>query len=89
VPDHFHCLVQLGEGDTLPGIVGRFKSASARQANRVLMRQGPFWTDGFHDHALRRNEDLLDVARYIVSNPLRAGLVERVGDYPFWDAVWL
>ena len=32
---------------------------------------------------------LRDVARYIVANPLRAGLVERVGDYPYWDAVWL
>jgi len=28
-------------------------------------------------------------ARYIVANPLRAGLVERLGDYPLWDAVWL
>jgi hypothetical protein len=29
------------------------------------------------------------VARYIVANPLRAGLVSRVGHYPFWNAVWL
>jgi hypothetical protein len=29
------------------------------------------------------------VARYIVANPLRAGLVEHLGDYPLWDAVWL
>jgi len=29
------------------------------------------------------------MARYIVANPLRAGLVERIGDYPLWDATWL
>jgi len=29
------------------------------------------------------------IARYIVANPLRAGLVSRVGDYPLWDACWL
>jgi hypothetical protein len=29
------------------------------------------------------------LARYIVANPLRAGLVEHLGDYPHWDAVWL
>jgi len=29
------------------------------------------------------------VARYIVANPLRAGLVESVRDYPHWDAIWL
>ena len=30
-----------------------------------------------------------DVARYIVANPLRAGLVKKLADYPFWNAVWL
>ncbi|KFN46779.1 hypothetical protein N790_08155 [Arenimonas malthae CC-JY-1] len=24
-----------------------------------------------------------------MANPLRAGLVADIGDYPFWDAVWL
>jgi putative transposase len=32
---------------------------------------------------------MTSIARYIVANPLRAGLVERLGDYPHWDAVWL
>ncbi len=43
----------------------------------------------FHDRAMRKEEDLKAAARYIVANPLRAGLVERCGDYPLWDAVWL
>jgi hypothetical protein len=38
---------------------------------------------------LRKDEDLQTVARYIVANPLRAGLVEKIGDYPLWDAIWL
>jgi putative transposase len=29
------------------------------------------------------------VARYIVANPLRAGLVNRVEDYSHWDSIWL
>jgi hypothetical protein len=47
------------------------------------------WKPGFHDRALRHEDSMVDAARYIVANPLRAGLVERVGDYPFWDAIWL
>ena len=35
------------------------------------------------------DEDLVAVARYIVANPVRAGLVKNVRDYPHWDAVWL
>jgi hypothetical protein len=29
------------------------------------------------------------LARYVVANPVRAGLVQRVGQYPHWDAIWL
>ena len=43
----------------------------------------------FHDRALRREEDVKAVARYIIANPIRAGLVRRAGDYPHWDCVWL
>jgi len=47
------------------------------------------WQPGFHDHALRKEEDVRAVARYVVANPLRAGLVQRIGDYPHWNAIWL
>ena len=52
-------------------------------------RVSPVWQRGFYDHAIRREENLRNVARYIVANPLRAGLVQQIGDYPLWDAIWL
>jgi putative transposase len=52
-------------------------------------RKGRIWQDGFHDHALRKEEAVIDAARYIVANPLRAGLVGSVKDYSHWDAIWL
>ncbi|MNO00306.1 hypothetical protein D3C81_2201730 [compost metagenome] len=68
----------------------RLKSRSAIAINRLTGNIGrPLWQRGFHDHALRREEDLAAVARYVVANPLRAKLVPRLGDYPHWDAVWL
>lgn len=88
MPDHVHWLIQLGVADSLGAVVNRLKSASARSANRALRRHGPLWARAFHDHTLRADEDLLRSARYVVANPVRAGLVERIGDYPFWDAVW-
>ena len=53
------------------------------------MIEGAVWQPGFHDRALRKNEDLVTASRYIVANPVRAGLVEHIADYPHWDAVWL
>ena len=90
MPDHIHWLLSLAENNSLPGVVAGVKRHSARQINDFSgCRGSPVWQRGFHDHALRRDEDVVHVARYIVANPLRAGLVCRVGDYPLWDAAWL
>lgn len=88
MPDHPHGLVSLGETADLSTAMNGLKGRSARAINRLIAREGAFWQPGFHDHALRREEDRLHIARYIVANPLRAGLAERVGDYPHWDSVW-
>ncbi|MDP1610436.1 MAG: transposase [Sulfuritalea sp.] len=88
MPDHLHWLFQLGEGFTLSKVVQSFKGRSAREI-RQLGEHREIWQRGYHDHALRAEEEVQGVARYLVTNPLRAGLVMRVGDYPHWDAVWM
>jgi hypothetical protein len=47
------------------------------------LRQGSLWQDGYFERVLRAHEDTAIVARYIVDNPVRAGLVQRADDYPF------
>lgn len=90
MPDYVHWLFSLSGEKSLSAVVGAVKRHSARKIN---LRNGDngwqIWQRGFHDHALRRDEEVVRVARYIVANPLRAGLVSRIGDYPLWDAVWL
>ncbi len=89
MPDHLHWLFALQEGKTLGQVVNLFKGRSARSVNQLLNQTGHIWQRAYYDHALREEEDVRDIARYIVANPLRAGLVTRVGHYPHWDAVWL
>jgi putative transposase len=89
MPDHAHWLIETSKHDVLGNIVNRIKSSSARQANRVLQRKGALWSAAYHDHALRAEDDLPDTARYVIANPLRAGLVKSPSDYPFWNAIWL
>jgi len=88
MPDHLHWLLVL-EHDNLSELMRLFKGASSQLINKQLQRQGTFWQRGFYDHAIRKEEDLRVAARYIVGNPLRAGLVETIGDYPHWDAKWV
>ena len=87
-PENKHWLVQIEEC-TLSQLMQTTKSRSTLTINRVLNRTGAFWQTGYHDRAIRGGEDLRPFARYIVANPLRAGLVEQIGDYPLWDACWL
>ena len=89
MPDHLHWLMALKEDAYLGTVMRSIKNVSGRQVNAALRRRGTLWQSGFHDHALRKDEDLVSAARYIVANPLRAGLVRSVADYPLWDAVWL
>jgi len=88
MPDHWHGLVRLGYRDELPLVMNRMKAVVSRQLGREH-GPGAIWARGFHDRALRREEDLRAVARYVVANPIRAGLVSHACDYPYWDCAWL
>lgn len=82
MPDHLHWLMVLHEGK-LSEAVQLLKGRSAHAIGQAI------WQANYFDHAVRQDEDLQKMARYIVANPLRANLVERIGDYSLWDAVWL
>ena len=84
MPNPFHLLIQLQKG-SLAELMCRVKSRSSKAING----HGAIWQRGYHDRAVRREEDLKMIARYIVMNPIRAGLVQKVGDYPLWDAIWI
>ena len=88
MPDHMHCLVELRD-KSIAQLMCRIKSRSSLAVNQALGRRGRLWQKGYHDRAVRREQDVKDLARYVVANPIRAGLVTRVHDYPLWDACWL
>jgi REP element-mobilizing transposase RayT len=87
MPDHWHGLVQLGAHDGLSLVMNRFKAFTARRMS--CTQSGVVWDRGFHDRVLRKEEDAMAAARYIVANPVRAGLVNSVLDYPYWNCIWL
>ena len=88
MPDHLHLLIRLAEDRSLPRLMQRIKAMTSLTANRAMGKQGRLWMPGYHDRALRADECLHDVARYIAWNPVRAGLVQTPDRYPFWGAIW-
>ena len=41
------------------------------------------WQDGYYERVLRSRHALETVVRYVLENPVRAGLASKPGDYPF------
>jgi putative transposase len=89
MPDHLHWLLQLHSGSNLSEVVWAVKGRSSFEINRARGVRGCVWQPKFHDRALRSDENLGAAARYVVCNPLRAGLVRELHDYSLWDAVWV
>lgn len=88
MPDHVHALV-----------VGLAPSSDQRLALSFLRRHtagmffavGAGWQKQGYDHVLREQERARDggaaVARYIVENPVRAGLVQRAPEWSYSGSV--
>lgn len=85
MPDHMHLALHLAEDEVLGKTMNRINSCSAIAVNKALNRHSQLWQGAYHDHALRDEEHLFTAIRYLISNPIRAGLVEKLGDYPYWN----
>lgn len=81
MPDHLHALVE-----------GMSEQANSREFADAFRRVSGFhfkqahgsrlWQEGYYDHVLRDEEATIAVVRYIVLNPVRAGLCADASDYP-------
>lgn len=60
--------------DPLSHLLKGIKGASARAANQVLCRSGPFWMDESYDRLVRSEEEYTRFVEYIGANPAKAGL---------------
>jgi REP element-mobilizing transposase RayT len=80
LPAHVHWL--LSDSRALSTTVGRYKSVVAAKV-RGAGRARRLWQRSFWDHVVRDSEKLDRIARYVLENPVRAGLCERYEDYPY------
>jgi putative transposase len=80
MPDHAHLLV---EGNTLSNLIDFVHGFKQRTGHAYRRPTGvSLWQKSYYDRILRRDEDVREVARYIVGNPVRARLAAEARDYP-------
>ena len=82
MPDHLHLVAQgVTDAASLPEFMQRAKQRSGYHGKRVIGHS--VWQAGYHDRVLRSEADTCSVVAYVLANPVRAGLVENPGEYPF------
>ena len=82
MPDHVHFLVEaLADEADFRKFCKLAKQRSGSVHSRV--RGGRLWQEGYHERVLRESDDSMCVARYLLNNPVRAGLVASPVDYPY------
>lgn len=74
------------DSPTLGVIMKSLKGYTARMANRLLGRTGKFWEVESYDHQVRDKAEFHRIVRYVLQNPVKAGLVR---DWRDWKWTYL
>jgi putative transposase len=86
MPDHQHLILSGtdSEADTLK-FIKAYKQKTGYWLAKNEIKAG--WQKDFFDHVIRKEEGLINIAKYILDNPVRKGLVKNWQDYPFKGAI--
>jgi len=74
MPNHVHVVFSPFAGNSLAPILHSWKSNSAHKANLLLGRKGHFWQREYFDHLIRDGKSYSRIIRYVLENPIKAGL---------------
>ncbi len=81
--NHFHLLLRPGPGQSISRILQSLTVAHTWHYHRQQGTSGHVWQGRFKSPVIQEDDHLLIVLRYLESNPLRAGMVSDLKDYPW------
>ena len=87
MPDHIHFLL-AGKGDdsSLLPCLKQYKQITGYNWKHDRKHRTRLWQEGYFDRILRDDDPSEGVIRYILENPVRAGLVDDARAYPLIGA---
>ncbi|MGC9361959.1 MAG: REP-associated tyrosine transposase [Candidatus Syntrophosphaera sp.] len=88
MPNHVHILVKplLGKDGAyykISTIVQRLKTYTANMFNQHRGSRGKIWHRDYFDRYIRNPVDYRNVVKYILENPVKAGLVSKAEDWKY------
>ena len=83
MPNHLHFLMYVKQGAMLAKFMQGILQVYAFRFREKYKSAGFIFQNRYKSHIIDKEGYLLDCARYIERNPLRANLVENLSDYPW------
>jgi putative transposase len=81
--NHFHLVLEPAAGQSISRILQSLTVAHTWHYHKARATSGHIWQGRFKSPVVASDEHLLTVMRYVEANPLRAGLVRDLADYPW------
>jgi REP element-mobilizing transposase RayT len=81
MPNHVHVIAKLFPGNSLSAVLHSWKSYTAKRVMDLIEITGSLWQREYYDHLLRNETEFERAVRYVVENPIKAGLRN-------WPWVW-
>ncbi len=86
MPSHAHLLITPCAGTTIEKAMQFIKGGFSYRVRKELGLNAEIWERGYVDHRIRDAQDYATHVTYIRENPVRAGLVETLGAFPYSSA---
>lgn len=83
--NHIHLLIKE-EKESISTVMKRLGTSYARWYNWKYERSGHVFQDRYRSECVEDDRYLMVVIRYIHQNPVKAGIVEKIGDYR-WSSI--
>jgi len=87
MPDHVHIVCSIeSEKSDFQAFVRTFKRETSRRAHRLGCASFA-WQRDYWDRFIRVEEDVVEIIKYVLANPVRKGLCERPEDWPWSEFI--
>ena len=83
MPDHLHLLITVGREMTVEKAMKLIKGGFSYRLKHELQFQGEVWQRGFSESRADDEKSFSSCREYIAQNPVKAGLADSPGQYPY------
>ncbi len=83
MPDHVHLLMTVDGDTTIEKAMQLIKGRFSYRLKHEFQYAGEVWQRGFSETRADNEGSILRYREYIAQNPVKAGLVDSPGEYPF------